>query len=309
LFIAAKRKLMQQESSSMQESNFIEMLTHFWNFQLFKVDESPITLGKLVIGFTLVIVSYFLAKWFSRQLGRRLLKNLNLQNSVKTSLERLIFYVGYIVLILFVMQLLSIPITIFTMVGGALAIGIGFGSQNVINNFISGLIVMIEQPVRVGDWIEIEGVSGHIEQIGGRSTYIKTSDNKQVIIPNSFFLEKYFINWTLSDDIVSGRLSVGVAYGTDVKKVEKILLQVAAENQKTLKDPAPAVLFQDFAESSLNFDLVFWHNVGAELTSRGIASQMRYRIDELFKENNISMPFPHRQLVFDSKSPVPVKMQ
>lgn len=289
-------------------SSYVEMFKHVWNFQLFAIDNSPITLGKIVIGFTLIVFGYFVARRLSRQIGIRVLRRMNLQQSLEYTLERVTFYVLYIFLLLFILQMLSIPITIFTVLGSALAIGIGFGSQNLVNNFISGLIVMVEQPVRVGDWIEIDGVFGQIEEIGGRCTYMRNLDNKQTIIPNSNFLEKAFVNWTLGDSVISAKVSVGVSYGSDVNLVRKLLLEAAAAQAHVMTEPEPVVLFTDFAENSLNFSLTFTMNFSSSITVGKVASDIRFKINELFQKNGVSMPFPHRQLLFDVSQPIPVSL-
>lgn len=292
------------------ESDFrftIETFLSIWNFQLFAVEGSPITLGKMIIGGVLSVFGYLLARQISHHIGRRLIVGrLQLQHSLAYTLEKFIFYGLFVFIILFVMQMLSIPITVFTVVGGALAIGIGFGSQNLVNNFISGVIVMLEQPIRVGDWIEVEQTFGEVEQIGSRSTILRTFDNRQTVIPNSHFLEKMFTNWTLANHQVGSRITVGVAYGSDVEKVRQLLLEAADSHPDVLKDPGPAVLFADFAESSLNFTLSFTIHFSGQCTTGRVASDLRFRVEKLFRENQISMPFPHRQLLFSPESQVHV---
>ncbi len=291
------------------DQSMLSTFERLWNFQLFVVEQAPITLGKIIIGILLIILGYFVSRVVSRTLSQKLISRLRIQNSLQYTIERMSFYMVYIFFVLFVLQMLSIPVTIFTVVGSALAIGIGFGSQNVVNNFISGLIVMIEQPIRVGDWIELEGQFGRIEHIGSRSTFMRTVDNKQIIIPNSAMLEKMFVNWTLSDSVVGGRVAVGVTYGSDPQLVKKTLLSVAASHPEVLKDPAPLVLFQDFADSSLNFVLAFSVRLSPGVTPVLVSSDLRFLIEQAFRKAAISMPFPHRQMVFSSESPVRVQIE
>ncbi len=285
------------------------ILKSVWNFQLFAVEGSSITLGKVAIGLLLVAIGYHLSTIMSRAISRRVVNRFRLQASIRYTFERFIFYILFVFFILFTMDVLNIPITIFTVIVGALAIGIGFGSQNVVNNFISGIIVMIEQPVRVGDWIELEGIFGHVEKIGARSTILRTMQNKQIIVPNSFFLEKIFTNWTLADDVVSSGVSVGVSYGSDTALVKRLLLQVANEHPDVLKKPEPTVVFQDFGDSSLNFSLFFRIKFSGETTSIRVASDLRFRIDDIFRQNNVSIPFPHRELILDPKRAINVRLQ
>lgn len=286
----------------MQTSDIISGLSKLWNFHIFSVEGSTITLGKLIVGLIFLGLGYNLSKLMSKALSQRIIGRFHLQRSMQFTLERFSFYVLFAFFVLFTLQLLSIPITIFTVVGGALAIGIGFGSQNIVNNFISGLIVMIEQPVRVGDWIEIEGIFGLVEQIGGRSTIMRTQQNKQVVVPNSYFLEKVVTNWTLGDSRISGSVAVGVAYGSNTNLVNELLVKAAVNHPNVIKDPAPFVYFQDFGESSLNFNLYFNIYFSAESTVAKVASDIRFQIDELFRVNNITIPFPHRELIIRQQS-------
>jgi small-conductance mechanosensitive channel len=136
-------------------------------------------------------------------------------------------------------------LTAFTVLGGALAIGIGFGSQNVMNNFISGLILMLERPVRARDVIEVDGNHGTIENIGARSTQIRSTDGRHIIVPNSFFLESNVVNWTLSDDLMRAKVSVGVVYGSPTRQVER-LIRRAVDEERVLKTPEPIIIFEEF---------------------------------------------------------------
>jgi len=155
--------------------------------------------------------------------------------------------------------------------------------------------MMVEQPVRVGDFIELEGFQGTVEMIGTRSTIVRTIDNKELIVPNSFFLEKAVLNWTLNDNIVRTSVVVGVAYGSPLRKVEELLLQAANEQPDVLKSRAPRAIFSDFGDSALVFTLLFWCQTGSRYVSE-IESDLRFRIDDLFRKNDITIPFPQRDV-------------
>ncbi len=273
-------------------------LAGIWSFQIFSVDGEPITIGKLLIGIVLLIIGFMLSKRASFTIRHRLLTKLDLEESLRATWQTFLFYIIYALVVLFVLQLLHIPITIFAVVGGALAIGIGFGSQNIVSNFISGLIVMVERPMRVGDLVEIETFLGVVEVIGTRSTIIRTLENKQVIVPNSKFLDNSFTNWTLSDLVISGTIEVGVAYGSDVKKVSQLLIDVASSHKMVMKSPQPTVVFTKFGESSLDFELVYWLRIDLDYGIRRIGSEMRYQILEALNQNQISVPYPHREIIF-----------
>jgi small-conductance mechanosensitive channel len=199
------------------------------------------------------------------------------------------------------------PITVFSFLGGALAIGAGFGSQNIVNNFISGLILLAERPIRVGDVIELEGSSGTVTQIGARSTKIATGVNHEIIVPNSKLLETSVVNWTLTDDVVGTKVTVGTAYGSPTREVERLLKQAAVEHPKVLKRPEPEVIFADFGADALMFELRFWLNL-RETRKVEVESELRFTIDELFADRGIVMAYPQRDVHLNVLRPVEVRI-
>jgi small-conductance mechanosensitive channel len=211
-------------------------------------------------------------------------------------------------IVLFALRVVNIPLTLFTFLGGAVAIGVGFGAQNLINNFISGFMVMAEQPIKIGDLIEIEGTFAMVEEVGARCTRIRTGANIHILVPNSSFLEKNIINWTLSDKEVRSQVTVGVIYGSPVREVERLMLQVAEEHQRVKKSPKPFVLFNDFGDNALIFDLYFWINMNRIMDRRIIESDIRFRIDELFREADIVIAFPQRDVHLDIQKPLEFRM-
>lgn len=279
------------------QSHFWDFFVAFWKFEVFVVDGQPMTIGKIAVGVFLLFLGYFVSRFLSRAVRQKFLTRLNIEPSLQHTWQTLIFYFFFLGFFLFVLQLLNIPITIFAVLGGALAIGVGFGSQNLVSNFISGLIVMVERPVRIHDLVEIEGHTGQVEQIGTRSTMIRTVENKQIVIPNSKFLDTSFVNWTLSDDIVANKVSVGVAYTSNANKVSELLIKAAASHPKVKAHPAPTALLVNFGESSLDFEVVYWHQVDPDYGPGRIRSEIRFKILELFEQNNVSIPFPHREVI------------
>ena len=182
-------------------------------------------------------------------------------------------------------------------IAGALSVGIGFGLQNIVNNFVSGLILLFERPVRKGDWIVVNGTEGVVKDIQIRSTRIETFDRADVIVPNSELISNQVTNWVLSSSSGRAIVPVGVAYGTDTEKVRDVLLKVAEENDDVAKTnylPEPRVLFREFGDSSLNFELrVFLLNVDSRLS---VISDLNFAIDKAFREAGIEIPFPQRDL-------------
>lgn len=272
-----------------------------WNYEIVNMDGSAITVRKIILALALLIVGIYLSRKASEGFKRKVISRLNLNKGATTAVESLIFYFLIVFFAVLAMRMLHIPLETFTFLGGALAIGVGFGSQNIMNNFISGLILLIEQPIRVGDIVAIDKEEGRVEHIGPRSTKLVTSDNEDIIVPNSILLEKTLINCTLSDEKVRSTINVGVAYGTSTSKVRDLLLQAAKEHKNTDTQPEPYVLFTNFGESALEFQLMFWLKLQSPIKKTMVESDIRFRIEELFRENNIEIPFPQRTVHIKEK--------
>jgi len=194
-----------------------------------------------------------------------------------------------------------VPLGAFAFVSGAVAIGVGFGAQNIINNFISGWILMWEKPIRIGDFLELGDVMGNVETINTRSTLIRRTDGVHMLIPNSHLLENTVVNWTLVDKLARGQVRVGVAYGSPVKLVADLISQAVNSHDFILKDPEPLVIFEDFGDSALIFDTFFWVSTVGERGLRVIKSEIRFKIEELFNQNDIVIAFPQRDIHIDGE--------
>ena len=197
---------------------------------------------------------------------------------------------------------------IFFGYGASLLIGVGFGAQTLINNFISGFILMGERPIKIGDLIEMEGNFAIVEDIGARCTRIRTGANVHILVPNSSFLEKNITNWTLSDKKVRAHVTVGVNYGSPVRDVERLMIKSASEHEKVLRKPEPFVLFNDFGDNALIFDVYFWLSMIRIMQRRIIESDIRFRIDELFREAGIVIAFPQRDVHLDTQRPLEFRL-
>ncbi len=284
------------------------MLRMVWSYELGAVDDRPVTVGKIAIGLLLFGAGLSVAGLLSRALGTRVLPRLGLDTGAAAAVQSVSFYVLVSMLALLALHVINIPLTVFTFVGGALAIGVGFGSQNIVNNFISGLIMLAERPIKVGDLIEVDGTSGTVERVGPRSTRVRSSEGIHIIVPNSAFLDKNVVNWTLADDHVRVKVAVGVAYGAPTVEVARILRQAVDEHEKILAVPEPIVLFAEFGESSLNFEVHFWMRVRSQMDRRRVESDLRYRIDALFHTAGISIAFPQRDVHIDMAQPLAVRL-
>ncbi len=279
-----------------------------WSYELTAVDDRPITVGKIIVGLVLLTAGLWVSRSVSRLLGRRVFPRMGLNTGAAAALQSLSFYLLVCLLSLLALRLINVPLTVFTIAGGALAIGVGFGSQNVVNNFISGLILLAERPIKVGDLIEIEGTTGAVEHIGARSTRLRSPNNTDVIVPNSAFLEKKLVNWTLSDDHALLQVRVGVAYGSPTQEVARLIRKAADDHARVLRYPEPVVLFTDFGDNALIFEVLFWLRVRNAMDRRVIESDIRYRIDELFRSAGIVMAYPQRDVHLDTVRPLEVRM-
>lgn len=283
----------------------------FWDvmhYQLFEVDGHPFTLSKILIGLILLAVGYYFSRRAARAVEKRLFARMQMEESLRYALGRFTFYLFLIIVSLFTLRVLNVPVTIFAVVGSAIAIGVGFGSQNIIYNFISGLLVMIERPIRLGDYIELDSISGTVHEIGIRSTIIITPSSARVIVPNTVFLEKAVTNWTLGDQLQAGSVRIGVGYESDVEKVKQICLQAASEVDAILKDKSVGVGFSDFGDNALIFDVGFWCFASTTGQRKGVESALRYRLHALLTKNQISMPFPQREVHLGAAKPIEVRV-
>ena len=278
------------------------------SYELYRSQGHPITVGKLLLSLLIVVAGFFLSGVLVRSFGRRFLTRTQLKRNTIASIEKTLSYLGIFIVVLIALRIVNIPLGAFAFLGGAVAIGIGFGAQNLINNFISGFIIMGERPISIGDLVEIEGTIGTIQQINARSTRILTGDNIHMLVPNSHFLENRIVNWTLSDRNVRIHVSVGVAYGSPVRKVEKLLLQAASEHDKINRDPEPFVRFTDFGDNALVFNIYFFSSIRQVMERWRIESDIRFRVSELFEQEGITIAFPQRDVHFDKDRPLTVKL-
>jgi small-conductance mechanosensitive channel len=263
--------------------------------------------GQISLVLLLVVFGYFISRFIGYLLGRRLATT-TLRPDVVFILKRVAFFTILVLVVISALGLLGIPITAFAFATGAIAIGVGFGAQNIINNFISGWILMAERPIRIGDFIELDGAYGTVEQVGNRSTRIRRTDGVHMLVPNSHLLERTVTNWTLIDLEIRSDVRVGVAYGSPVRKVAELIMQAVKEQPEVKEKPAPSVVFEDFGDNALVFDAYFWCDVGGEKMLREIRSEIRFRICDYFAENNIVVAFPQRDVHLDTSKPLEIQI-
>ncbi|MBX2847805.1 MAG: DUF3772 domain-containing protein, partial [Acidiferrobacterales bacterium] len=253
-----------------------------------------------VLAFLLVYYFFKLIRWFLRE---RVFSVMRLSISASEAVLAIFGYMGFTFAIIASLNALGVQWENLAIIAGALSVGIGFGLQTIISNFVSGLILLFERPVRVGDWVILgNGLEGHIKNVNMRSTEIMTLERSSVLIPNSNLLSDTITNWTLHDKMGRQDIAVGVAYGSDTEHVKQVLLTVAANHNLLRKYPQPQVLFRNFGDSSLDFYLrVFLKNIDDR---HRVASDLRFAIDRAFRENDITIPFPQRDLNIKGRTPI-----
>jgi len=275
--------------------SFLDVLHKVLDYELFPLGERSLTVAlivKLLMLFALVLAGEF---GLRRYITLRLLKRSKLDAPLQYAIARISGYLFILLGFYVALTAVGLNLSSLAVVAGAVGIGIGFGLQNIIHNFVSGIIILAERPIAMGDRVEVAGVAGTVSKIRLRSTEIVTNDNISIIVPNSDFVTNPVTNWSHGDARVQIRVPIGVAYGTDVEKLKTVLLEVAAENANVLKSPEPTVFFDSFGDSALLFELGVWTS---EMTHspRRFRSNLNFAIERKLRENNIQIPFPQRDL-------------
>jgi small-conductance mechanosensitive channel len=255
-----------------------------------------ITWLKILYSIGFMIAAWLISRLLTFLIVRKLLSTTRISQDSKAIIHRIIFYAMIVLVILSILTYLGIPLASFAFISGAVAIGFGFGAKTIIENFLSGWILMSERPIRIGDVIEMDGFLGVITEIGNRSTQIKRNDGAQIIVPNSQVLESKLINWTLNDPYIRTTVRVGVAYGTDVELVKDQLNHVLLSHELIQNEPGPVVVFEDFGDNSLIFDTYFWISVKSGREPRLVRSEIRCMIEQAFRNHNIVVAFPQRDV-------------
>jgi small-conductance mechanosensitive channel len=272
----------------------------YLNIVVVNFNDHAFTVGNLLMVPLWLILSVLITKYTIKKISNNLKRRKKDPNLIQL-VERGTFIIAIIIIFFITLSLLQIPITAFAFLSGAIAIGFGFGAQNIINNFISGWILIGEKPIRIGDFLEVENTKGVVEEINTRSTRIRRVDGVHLLVPNSKLIENTVINWTLRDRMVRGVVTVGVAYGSSCKQVADLLLQAAVEQVEILKEPKANVFFQEFGDNSLVFEVYFWINSQVEGGLRLVSSNIRFRVDELFTEHDIVIAYPQRDIHVDGR--------
>jgi potassium-dependent mechanosensitive channel len=280
-----------------------------WNKELGESKDNPLTVKKIVTALILFVLGIYLSRRLTRALNQRVLRRLPLPTGTASILKSLAYYLSLVLSTVIALKVANVPLTLFTFLGGALAIGVGFGSQQIINNFISGLILLIERPMQEGDQIEHQaGVIGTVIRIGPRCTHVRTGTNVDIFIPNSTLLQSNLVNWTRTDEKVRVQVNVPVQYGCSTRDVAKLLRKAADDHGKVLRKPDPVILLREFGQNGFEFQVQFWIQMVPGTDRSVVESDIRFMIDSYFRDAGIQMPFPQRDVHFSSASPIKVSL-
>src|SRR2546426_4404067 len=265
-----------------------------WNAPLPAIKLSLVQIFLLV---ALLIAVFWFSSGTKRFLFNRLLAQSGLDRSLQYAIAQVVSNVVLVVGIFIVLENTGIHLAALTVFAGAVGVGVGFGLQNIASNFISGLVILAERPITLGDRVEVAGVTGQVQQIRARSTVIVTHHKIMMIVPNTKFIDSPVTNWTYGDPRVRFRVPIGVAYGSDLEKVRNALLEVARENSHVLTQPEPTVFLETFGESSINLELVVWSKE-MSYRPRRFRSDLNFAMAQKLREAGVQIPFPQRDVNF-----------
>lgn len=283
---------------------FIQTVEKVLNFTLFTVKQTPVTLASIVIFILLLLGFAVFARIIGKVILRKFFSRLQVEEGISYSLIRITQYIIMITGAIISLQFVGIDLSGLVVIFGLLSVGIGFGLQNITSNFVSGLVLLIERPIRVGDRVTVGDTLGDVLEINMRSTTIRTLTNIAIIVPNSEFISSNVINWSHGDPKVRLDLSIGVSYNSDLETVLRSLHEVAEENEELLKKPGPEVNFAGFGDSSWDLELRVW--LDNPKRYQQVRSDLNCAIVKKFRENKVEIPFPQRDLHLRSSIPLSV---
>jgi small-conductance mechanosensitive channel len=267
----------------------------FLQYLLFKIGSLPITPLFLIKACLFVFLLVVASRLLQRVLLSRLFHHLHIAEAQKFALGRFATYLFFLGGLFITLQSLGVNLSSLVVFGGAVGVGVGLGLQNLVSNFVAGLILLVEQPIRIGDRIETKDTFGDVVKIAARATWVRTNDNVVIIVPNNEFINNAVTNWTANDPNVRISIPVGVGYDSNPERVRELLLQAAAVHPDVLADPKPDVIFTDYGDNSLNFVLRVWTTTRAH-TPFTLKSDLYFALFKVFADNGVELPFPQRDL-------------
>ena len=290
-------------------TNTASLYRQIMGYELFTLGDKPVHVSELVLLVVMVCGVFVFEAFFRRYAMLRVLKRTRLQPSLQYAIGRIVGYVVIAFGLFIALQTVGLNLSSLAIFAGAIGVGVGFGLQNIVSNFMSGLIILAERPIALGDYVDVGGVGGRVREISLRSTMVITNDNISIIVPNSEFIANTVTNFSHGDPKVRVRLPIGIAYGSDVEKFKQGMIEVAKANPDVMKNPEPDVFFIGFGDSSLDFELAVWADDQAFRPIR-FRSGLYYAIEAKLRELEIEIPFPQRDLHIRSSShPLPVEQR
>ncbi len=262
---------------------------------LFDLGEGSISVGTIMYFILAFIALSVMSKQIRRQVVDRLLIRMQIEFGVRESIGKVSRFIIIAIGSFIIIQTAGVDLSALGIIAGALGVGIGFGLQNITNNLISGIIILFEKPIKLGDRIEVSDIQGDVVNISFRATEIRTNDNITIIVPNSEFISSQVINWSHNDRNIRFRIPVGVSYKEDPEKVRRILLAVAKDNPHVLDNMEATVLFHEYGDSSINFHLAVWTATHTDKPNI-LKSELYYEIFKRFREEGVEIPFPQRDI-------------
>jgi small-conductance mechanosensitive channel len=278
----------------------------------FRIGSVTISIADIGLALIVFAIGLMLVRWLQRGLAERMLPETRMDPGLQNSVAAGFGYIGIALAAIVAISVGGLDLSNLALIAGALSVGIGFGLQNVVNNFVSGVILLIERPIKVGDWVVVGANEGTVKRIRVRATEIETFRRASVIIPNSELLSTSVVNWTHKDRLGRVEIPVGVAYGSDPDRVRQVLLDIARANSQITNRPPPFVMFRDFADSALIFELrCYLYDIGQIII---VSTDLRFAIDKAFREHGIQIPFPQRDLqapdaTTDTKQETPARRE
>jgi small-conductance mechanosensitive channel len=285
------------------QSLFGNYLSDMWNYELATIQNSSINISNVIIAIIFLLIGLIIAKKLSRIFKKKLIRTFDINQNSINSIEKFIQYSLITVVILTSLDIANVPLSGLTFVGGALAIGIGFGSQNILNNFISGLILMIESPIKVGDIVEIDNKMAEVVNIGARCVHLSTFDNIDLMVPNSSIIQDKITNWTLNDRIVRFKASYYVSVEIDPKKVLKLLEEILSKNKYFDRTYQSAAFIDRIEPYGVKYDIYYFIRVGETIDRKFILNDLNLNVLEVFNKEKIQLSDAKTIALLDTQEP------
>ena len=287
-------------------SGFSEFIRNVLTTRLFTISQTEVTLSSVIVFFALLAIIVVASRFLSRKLLEPILTRLQVEEGTRYTMRRVVEYVCILLGAIIAFQSIGINLSGLAVIFGLLSVGIGFGLQNVTSNFVAGLILLFERPIKVGDRVTVGDVEGDVMEINMRSTTVRSLNNISIIVPNSEFVSSKVINWSHGDPKIRLEIDVGVSYSSDLDTVLRALKEVAWENPEVLDDPKPEVHLLEFGDSAWIMKLRVW--IGNPKRHPVVRSDLNCALVRKFRENGVQIPFPQRDLHFRTPFPVPVEI-